>query len=130
MGWLRIDDNYSSNAKIAALSDREYRVWHRVLEYCARNRDPLVDGRTVREVAGLQPRMLGRFREVGLLDENERGLVAHDWELYNAGTVEERVAGFLRSHPGASANDVQRSVPGRRADILAAIRSLKPGAVG
>jgi hypothetical protein len=35
------------------------------------------------------------------------------------------VAVFVAANPGASANDVTRSVPGRRADVLQAVRELR-----
>jgi len=39
-----------------------------------------------------------------------------------------RVCSYLARHPEAAANDVQRAVPGRRADVLAAVLSARSAA--
>ena len=39
-----------------------------------------------------------------------------------------RVGSYLARYPEAAANDVQRAVPGRRADVLAAVLSARSAA--
>jgi len=36
MAWVRLDDDFTDNAKIAGLSDRDFRGWIRLLCYCGR----------------------------------------------------------------------------------------------
>jgi hypothetical protein len=43
--------------------------------------------------------------------------------------LEETVAIFLRSYPTATANTVHRALGGRRSNILAAVRAVRPSAV-
>lgn len=74
MGWLRRSDSYSSQREVAALSDREYRTWNRLLEFCARNLDPSVDEAAGREVPGLSVPAVKRFAELGLVVEAEEPL--------------------------------------------------------
>ena len=82
MAWLRIDDGFASHPKIAAISDRELRVWLRVLCYCAKTRDPTVDDTTIREVPGLTKRLVSRYENAGLLDAGDNGHEVHDWLVY------------------------------------------------
>lgn len=82
MSWLRIDDGFASNKKIAALTDRELRVWLRVLCFCARAEDPTVDHLTINEVKGLDTRKVARFAELALLDTVGKSHEVHDWVKY------------------------------------------------
>lgn len=82
MAWLRIDDGFTSNSKIAQLSDAEFRAWMRLLCHCARSRDPSVDDVAIREVSGLNSRRIRRFAEVGLLDEVGSHFEVHDWAKF------------------------------------------------
>lgn len=82
MSWLRLDDGFATNPKIAELTDRELRVWLRVLCYCAQLQDPTVDSVTVREVKGLNSRTILRLLSVGLLDESGDDYEVHHWEHY------------------------------------------------
>jgi len=82
MAWLRIDDGFASHPKIATLSDRELRVWLRLLCYCAKTRDPSVDDVTRREVPGMTGKNVDRFVTLGLLDVVEHGIEIHDWLHY------------------------------------------------
>jgi hypothetical protein len=87
MSWLRIDDGFSEHHKIAELTDREFRVWIRVLCYSARN--PNKTGRLSRamrkEIVGLTAPITRRFITLGLLDQDaDPGIVCvHDWRTYN-----------------------------------------------
>jgi hypothetical protein len=79
MAWLRIDDGFTANAKITQLTDTEFRVWVRLLCYCASVQDPTVDRITKREVSGLQKSRIQRFFELRLLDSVGDSLEIHDW---------------------------------------------------
>lgn len=87
MSWLRIDDGFSEHHKIAELTDREFRVWIRVLCYSARN--PNKTGRLSRamrkEIVGLTAPITRRLVTLELLDQDaDPGIVCvHDWRTYN-----------------------------------------------
>jgi len=122
MAWLRLDDGFASHPKIAALSDREYRVWTRLLLYCARYRtEGKVPENALVEIPQLTRQMLQKFRELRLLDPGD---IVHDWRIYNAETVAEKVAAFFADHPEAAsmtANEIYRAVGGKRELVLAEI---------
>lgn len=88
MAWLRIDDGFISNKKIAQLTDLELRVWLRVLCFSAehrRQRQGLLTTADRREIAGLSKAKVERFRSLGLLDRsgNDGDMAVHDFEQYN-----------------------------------------------
>lgn len=119
MAWLRLDDGFTSHPKIAALNDREYRVWTRLLVYCARYRtEGKLPANALVEIPQLTSPMLRKFRELRLLDPGD---IVHDWKMYNAETVAEKVAAYLEEHPDATANEVYRVVGGNRNIVLAEI---------
>jgi hypothetical protein len=101
MSWLRLDDGFATNPKIAALSDRELRVWLRVLCYCAQLQDPTVDRVTIREVSGLTLRVISKLIDVGLLDESGSDYEVHDWAFYQPKdkTGADRQAKWRARHP-------------------------------
>lgn len=82
MSWLRLDDGFTGNAKISELTDREFRVWMRVLCHCAKAQDPTVDKIVRREVAGFNGPALAKFKDVGLLDDIGTDYEVHDWAKY------------------------------------------------
>lgn len=82
MAWLRLDDGFTANSKIAQLSDAEFRAWMRLLCHCARSRDPSVDEVAIREVSGLNSRRIRRYADLGLLDEVGAHFEVHDWTKY------------------------------------------------
>lgn len=82
MPWLRIDDGFTRNSKIAQLTDSEFRVWMRLLCHCAGSRDPSVDGVSQREVSGLTRARIQRFADLGLIDRENASYLVHDWLLY------------------------------------------------
>lgn len=82
MAWLRLDDGFATHPKIAALTDRELRVWLRVLCYCSRQRDPTIDAITRQEVVGLTSAAVNRFAGLELLDVSGQDHEVHDWEKY------------------------------------------------
>lgn len=93
MSWLRIDDGFTSHAKVASLTDAEFRVWVRLLCYCAKSQRPIVDELPRAEVTGLSQGRIARFRELDLLvempSESESisgvtyDLQINDWEKFN-----------------------------------------------
>ena len=112
MAWLRIDDGFASHPKIACLTDRELRVWMRLLCYCAKTRDPSVDDVTRREVPGLTAKVVLRFATVGLLDNHGHGLEIHDWLHYlpKDATNAERQARWRARRNGKVTADVTEEV--------------------
>jgi hypothetical protein len=107
LSWLRIDDGFASNPKIAALSDRELRIWLRTLCYCAKVKDPTVDSVVLKEVSGLTPKTVGRFAELHLLDVSGHEHEVHDWLKYlpKDSTNAERQANW-RARRNASSNGI------------------------
>ena len=103
MAWLRIDDGFTRNSKIAQLTDAEFRVWMRLLCHCAGSRDPSVDDVAMREVAGLNRQRVQRFHHLDLVDEIGGSYEIHDWLLYQPkdGTNADRQARW-RSRRNAS----------------------------
>jgi hypothetical protein len=108
MPWLRIDDGFASHPKIAALSDKELRIWLRVLCYCARY--PTVTGHVTlasrSEISGFDRKAVRKFVDTRLLDVVEPGLwEVHDWRNYNPEdrTAAERAKRYReRNKDGAS----------------------------
>lgn len=97
MSWVRLEDSFTNNPKIVELSDRDFRTWVRLLCYCGQAKDPTVDNKTRREVAGLTPSRVSRFVSLHLLDENGANpgvFEVHDWSKYQPkdGTGSERQA--------------------------------------
>jgi hypothetical protein len=82
MAWLRLDDGYTSNSKIAQLGNAEFRVWLRLLCHCARSHDPSVDAAARNEVVGLTRKAVQRFADLGLLDVVGDNHEVHDWTHY------------------------------------------------
>src|SRR6266576_2816884 len=68
MAWLRIDDGFTANSKIAQLTDAEFRCWLRLLCHCAKSQDPSVDRAAIREVSGLTLARISRYSQLGLLE--------------------------------------------------------------
>lgn len=94
MPWLRLDDGFTSNSKIAQLNNGEFRVWMRLLCHCARSHDPSVDTACRNEVVGLSGKAVSRFADLGLLDQIGPDYEVHDWTHYlpKDGTNAERQA--------------------------------------
>jgi hypothetical protein len=125
VSWLRIDDGFTANKKVAQLSDGEFRCWMRLLCHCAHASDPLVTTASVREVATLTKARVKRFAELGLLDIVDGGHVVHDWILYSDSSVAEKVGYYLRENPEASANEVVRAVGSKRELVLHEVKRLR-----
>lgn len=130
MSWLRIDDGFTANKKVAQLSDGEFRCWMRLLCHCAHAGDASVTVATVREVATLTKGRVKRYAELGLLDVVDGGHEVHDWILYSDSPVAAKVAYYLREHPEASANEVVRAVGSKREIVLAEVKRLRGSETG
>jgi hypothetical protein len=88
MSWLKVDDGFITNHKIAALSDGELRVWMRVLCFSAahrRQREGRITRQDRREIAGLSESKVRRFLSLELLDETDEKttVIVHDFHKYN-----------------------------------------------
>jgi len=82
VSWIRLDDGFTINAKVVALSDGDFRVWLRLLCHCAKSSDPTVDSATIREVSGLNSRRIQRYFSLDLLDVCGESFIVHDWASY------------------------------------------------
>jgi hypothetical protein len=128
VAWLRVDDGFATHPKIAQLSDSEFRVWMRVLCYCARYQSAEVGAGAGTELRGLTAKARQRFTELGLLDNrNGSAPVVHNWKLYTSASTEEKVLAYLADHPDASANKVAEQVPGQRKQVLELVKKLREG---
>jgi len=129
MPWLRIDDKFATHPKIAALSDREFRVHMRALCYCAEYRtEGVLPAASLREVRGLTPRVAERLIAIGLWErEDDGGLSAHDFAIYNGATIGARVTAYLERNPNASSNDVHKALGGKRDVVLAEVARYQNG---
>lgn len=106
MAWLRIDDGFTANTKIAQLTDAEFRVWMRLLCHCAGSRDPSVDAVARREVSGLTARRVERFRQLDLVDKVGDDFEVHGWSdfLPKDATNAERQKRWRARHRNAQSN--------------------------
>jgi hypothetical protein len=83
MSWLRVDDGFAEHPKLEALTDRQFRLWAKLLGRCARYR---TDGHVPAGILvgiRIKDSDIARFKDLGLLDENGTGVVIHDWSDYN-----------------------------------------------
>jgi hypothetical protein len=106
MSWLRIDDGFTANAKIAQLTDREFRVFFRLLCHCGKSKDPSVDPAAIKEVPGLTPRLISKLEDIRLLDEIGDQHEIHNWLQYQPkdSTNADRQARWRARRRNASRN--------------------------
>lgn len=129
MSWLRIDDIFPQHPKFSGWAVADKWAWLEVMVYCARYRT----GGRIPEDLGLMPRsttkrLLEKAERSGFIDRaDDGGMVIHDWPIYNAATVTEKVAYYLAKHPGASANEVYKAIGGTRELVLAEVKRLQEG---
>lgn len=125
MSWLRLDDGFAQHPKIARLPRGDRWTWLEVLLYCARYKTAGVVPASIGEVLPKATRsFLGRCSDLGLLDSGEGGYVVHDWAIYNAETLGEKVHAYLETHPGASANEVHKAIGGKRELVLSLVAQV------
>ncbi len=132
MPWLKIDDGFAENHKIAALSHPAFRLHVSAMCYSARtSSDGYVAAQAIRIIAATadirQPKryvdeLVGARLWIAAAD----GHVINDWKVYN-GTLPDRVAAYLERHPDATANEVYRVVGGERNAVLAEVKRQKTG---
>lgn len=129
MSFLRLDDTFDTHPKLLLLKTDERRwTWQRILLYSCRHRSDLVPEDIREAVPRASRKFLLEAVEIGLLDVDDHGkLRIHDWKIYNADTIEDRVNAYLASKPGASANEVQRAVGGNRAVVLGLLNQYRNG---
>ena len=121
MAWLRIDDRFTEHRKVIALRRGDRWTWLEVLGYCARHGSGFVPANVADVLRYVTPTLVARLVEVGLLDVRADGAYeVHDWAIYNAATVEDRVRAHLQSDPDATANEVHRAIGGKREAVLRA----------
>lgn len=126
MSWIRLDDKFARHPKIAALSDREFRTHIETMCWCADyDTEGVITEGAFAVVKHLDEKTAKRFIELGIWDEHEGVRSVHDWKVYNGATMEERVEAYLAQNPDASANEVHRTLGGKRALVLSAYAKLK-----
>lgn len=125
MPFLRLDDRFTEHRKIIALRRADRWTWLEVLAYCARHGNGHVPANIVDVLRHVTPTMVARCVDVGLLDPNPDGsFEVHDWTIYNARTLEDRVRGALESDPNITATEVWRNVGGRKAEVLKIVATV------
>jgi hypothetical protein len=125
MSWLRLDDAFASHRKVSKLTDREFRVWVRVLCHCARYDSDRIDAHS--EVKDLTEKTARKFLSLGLLEPaDDDGYAVHDWILYTNAPLSEKVSYYLSRRPDAPANEIVKACGGRRNDVLAEVRRQRP----
>lgn len=127
MSWLRIDDGFTNHPKVLALGTKARRwTWMEILTYTCRYQSPKVPARIADVVSDATPRYVELCVEIGLIDLDKNGeMTVHDWHIYNASTVEERVRAYLKHHPNSTANDIHRSIGGKREIVIAAVTEIR-----
>lgn len=126
MSWLRIDDGFGDHPKLLGLPPKHRWTWVTILCYCARQKtDGHLPPFIFEAVRDVTPALLRRFAELGLLDKSLKEgceYVVHDWPIYNADTVGEKVDYFLARYPESSANHVYHCIGGKRELVLEEVR--------
>lgn len=95
--WFRFYAAALRNPKVAALSDREFRLWVSLLSAASENDGKLAPAEDLRHVLNMRLDHLlsglDRLIRVGLIDALEHGYAPHHWEKfqYKSDTSTERV---------------------------------------
>jgi len=124
VSWLRLDDRFNRHAKFAGWSPTEKWGLVELLLYCASHRSSRVPEDISLLPRGVSKSILRKAEASGFLDRNDSGLSVHDWDIYNAQSVEERIVAYLATHPNASANEVCGAVGGKRSLVLRLVKAL------
>jgi hypothetical protein len=127
MSWLRIDDGFAQHPKIVQLTPKDRWTWLELLCYCARYRTGgRVPAGIAEVVRGTTPAFLARCERLRLLEAAAGGdFLVHDWQIYNGETIAEKVAAYLWKTPDATANEVHKSIGGKRETVLAEVARLR-----
>jgi hypothetical protein len=110
-----------ATSKGVELSDREFRAWLELLDYCEGYGSPAVPAGIARAVPQASRAGLRGLLRAGLLEEDIEvgGWRVHNWELYNGGaSIAEKVSIVLASSPNIGAKELARRIVGRRDEVL------------
>lgn len=129
MSWLRVDDGFDTHPKILALgTDGRRWTWNRILLYTCRYQSPTIPPNINEFIPKSTKKFLQDCVQLGLIDINPEGeMEVHDWPIYNASTVVEKVGYYLKENPHDTANDVYKAIGGNRNLVLALVRHHKAG---
>lgn len=109
MSWLKIDDGFVENPKVAELSDRAFRLHMAALCYCARNlTDGLLTVRAVKAMCALTGsfrRHVVELRDAGLWIPLNDEWTIKDYLLYNPDAVSAKAVKDARSAAGKRGAD-------------------------
>lgn len=136
MAWLRVDDGMPEHRKVLALPRKDRWTWLELLCYVARqNNGGHVPAGVCDVLRWVTPAFLQRCAEAGLLDpapapkavpgEPPTRYVVHDWSVYNAATIAEKVSSILTKNPDATANEIHREIGGKREIVLHEVASQR-----
>lgn len=133
MSWTRLDGAYDTHRKMSALgagqrgNSRRW-IWTRILIYTNNHASaeiPPSIGVTIPEAT---PKFIEEVVQIGLADRDARGHVTvHDWPIYAAVSLDEKVAYYLSRKPDASANEVAKAVGGNRRLVLVLVSRHQDG---
>lgn len=96
--WFRLYADAMRNPKVLKLSDKEFRIWVRLLAVASENEGKLPDLADLKLVLNMRldhlSSALDRLISVGLIDALEAGYAPHSWDKfqYKSDTSTERVA--------------------------------------
>jgi hypothetical protein len=113
--WFRSYADTHRNPKIARLSDKDFRLWHRLLCIAAENGGTIPPADDLKHMLSMRldhcSEALRRFQNGGLLDPVEGGYVPHNWNQrqYKSDTSTERVRKFRTK--GNVAGNVSETAP-------------------
>lgn len=126
MAWLKVDDGMPEHRKVLTLPRKDRWTWMELLCYVARqNNGGHVPAGVTDVLRYVNTAFLTQCENAGLLDRDPGGYVVHDWAVYNASTIEEKVAACLERNPDATANEIHRAVGGKREIVLHEIARQK-----
>lgn len=125
MSWLRIDDKFAQHPKMLDLSDREFRVHFAALCYCAEYATSGTVPWSSWKMLGVTQKIVDHLVTVGLWKLEDGCYTIHDFKVYNAESLADRVAAYVASYPDATANDVHRAIGGKREVVLHEVAKVK-----
>ena len=113
MTWLKIDDGFTDNAKIEALSDRAFRLHVAGMCFCARTLSDGVipEGRVPRLIPKVTKRMVEELVTVGVWLLHPQGYEIKDYLLYNPSREEVERQRAEKAERQRKYRDKQRGAP-------------------
>lgn len=109
MVWVKLDDSFADHPKLAALSDRAFRVHLRALCLCARH---LTDGHIPtawKPQLGTNPKIIAELRDARLWDDAAGGFQIHDYLRYNPSREKTLAGREKRQEAGKAGADARWS---------------------